>query len=144
MAYLVCNQSPPGADGTPSLMTFREVETLFHEVGESFYSSSILVWSSRLWFQKPRGRRPFQYFTPLKIRSLACIIWGGGGGGGVGGRKDGREREKRERYLSLSPFSALRSPQIPPRGLLTHGNIGTILETIIISNRIRILGRMFW
>lgn len=67
VAYLVCNQSPPGADGTPSLMTFREVETLFHEVGESFYSSSILVWPRRLWFQKPRTRRPFQYFTPLKI-----------------------------------------------------------------------------
>lgn len=33
VAYLVCNQSPPGADGTPSLMTFRDVETLFHEFG---------------------------------------------------------------------------------------------------------------
>ena len=32
VAHLVCNQSPPGADGAPSLMTFREVETLFHEV----------------------------------------------------------------------------------------------------------------
>lgn len=32
VAYLVCNQSPPGADGSPSLMTFRDVETLFHEV----------------------------------------------------------------------------------------------------------------
>lgn len=31
VAYLVCNQSPPGADGSPSLMTFRDVETLFHE-----------------------------------------------------------------------------------------------------------------
>ncbi|RHY41455.1 hypothetical protein DYB30_004645 [Aphanomyces astaci] len=29
VAYLICNQSPP----TPSLMTFREVETLFHEFG---------------------------------------------------------------------------------------------------------------
>ena len=35
VAYLVCNQSPPGADGTPSLMTFRDVETLFHEVKRS-------------------------------------------------------------------------------------------------------------
>jgi oligopeptidase A len=32
VAYLVCNQSPP-VDNKPSLMTFREVETLFHEFG---------------------------------------------------------------------------------------------------------------
>jgi oligopeptidase A len=32
VAYLVCNQSPP-VDNQPSLMTFREVETLFHEFG---------------------------------------------------------------------------------------------------------------
>ena len=32
VAYLVCNQTPP-AGGQPSLMTFREVETLFHEFG---------------------------------------------------------------------------------------------------------------
>ena len=32
VAYLVCNQSPPVGDA-PSLMTFREVETLFHEFG---------------------------------------------------------------------------------------------------------------
>ena len=32
VAYLICNQSPP-VDGKPSLMTFPEVETLFHEFG---------------------------------------------------------------------------------------------------------------
>ncbi|PSB03215.1 peptidase M3, partial [filamentous cyanobacterium Phorm 46] len=32
VAYLVCNQSPP-VDDKPSLMTFLEVETLFHEFG---------------------------------------------------------------------------------------------------------------
>ena len=32
IAYLICNQSPP-IDQTPSLMTFSEVETLFHEFG---------------------------------------------------------------------------------------------------------------
>ena len=32
VAYLVCNQVPP-VDGKPSLMTFAEVNTLFHEFG---------------------------------------------------------------------------------------------------------------
>jgi len=32
VAYLVCNMTPPVGD-RPSLMTFREVETLFHEFG---------------------------------------------------------------------------------------------------------------
>ncbi|MAR08109.1 MAG: peptidase M3 [Cyanobium sp. NAT70] len=32
VAYLICNQTPPG-DDTPSLMSFEEVETLFHEFG---------------------------------------------------------------------------------------------------------------
>lgn len=32
VAYLVCNQTPP-VDDKPSLMTFGEVETLFHEFG---------------------------------------------------------------------------------------------------------------
>jgi len=32
VAYLTCNQAPPVA-GKPSLMTFRDVETLFHEFG---------------------------------------------------------------------------------------------------------------
>jgi hypothetical protein len=32
VAYLICNQSPP-TDGQPSLMSLREVETLFHEFG---------------------------------------------------------------------------------------------------------------
>lgn len=33
-AHMVCNQSPPIGD-KPSLMTFREVETLFHEFGHA-------------------------------------------------------------------------------------------------------------
>jgi oligopeptidase A len=33
VAYLTCNGRPPVGDHTPSLMTFREVETLFHEFG---------------------------------------------------------------------------------------------------------------
>ncbi len=32
VAYLICNQTPP-VNGTPSLMTFMEVQTLFHEFG---------------------------------------------------------------------------------------------------------------
>ncbi len=32
VAHLICNSTPPAA-GVPSLMTFREVETLFHEFG---------------------------------------------------------------------------------------------------------------
>ncbi len=32
VAYLICNQSPPAGE-TPSLMSFEEVETLFHEFG---------------------------------------------------------------------------------------------------------------
>jgi len=34
VAHMVCNQSPPVGD-KPSLMTFREVETLFHEIGHA-------------------------------------------------------------------------------------------------------------
>jgi len=32
VAYLVCNQTPPSKD-KPSLMSFEEVQTLFHEFG---------------------------------------------------------------------------------------------------------------
>jgi len=32
VAYLICNQTPP-TENTPSLMSFEEVETLFHEFG---------------------------------------------------------------------------------------------------------------
>eukprot|EP00184_Porphyridium_aerugineum_P005503 CAMPEP_0184694466 /NCGR_PEP_ID=MMETSP0313-20130426/2414_1 /TAXON_ID=2792 /ORGANISM="Porphyridium aerugineum, Strain SAG 1380-2" /LENGTH=730 /DNA_ID=CAMNT_0027152761 /DNA_START=267 /DNA_END=2459 /DNA_ORIENTATION=+ len=34
IAHMVCNQTPP-VDSTPSLMTLREVETLFHELGHA-------------------------------------------------------------------------------------------------------------
>ncbi|KAI8060937.1 hypothetical protein BC940DRAFT_310993 [Gongronella butleri] len=33
VAYLICNQPPPKDASTPSLMKFRDVETLFHEFG---------------------------------------------------------------------------------------------------------------
>ena len=36
VAYLVCNQTPPTGD-TPSLMTFNEVTTLFHEFGHGLH-----------------------------------------------------------------------------------------------------------
>jgi len=36
VAYLVCNQTPP-LDGKPSLMTFYEVATLFHEFGHGLH-----------------------------------------------------------------------------------------------------------
>ena len=40
VAYLVCNGSPPVGD-KPSLMTFREVETLFHEAGHGLQVTHI-------------------------------------------------------------------------------------------------------
>jgi oligopeptidase A len=33
VSYLICNQPPPQSDDMPSLMKFRDVETLFHEFG---------------------------------------------------------------------------------------------------------------
>jgi oligopeptidase A len=42
VAYLVCNQSPPDKN-TPSLMTFREVETLFHEVTYLQESKTVVI-----------------------------------------------------------------------------------------------------
>jgi oligopeptidase A len=42
VAYLICNQSPPVAE-TPSLMTFEEVETLFHEFGHGLQHMLTIV-----------------------------------------------------------------------------------------------------
>ncbi len=36
VAYLICNQAPP-VDNTPSLMSFTEVKTLFHEFGHGLH-----------------------------------------------------------------------------------------------------------
>ncbi len=36
VAYLICNQTPP-VDGQPSLMSFTEVKTLFHEFGHGLH-----------------------------------------------------------------------------------------------------------
>lgn len=36
VAYLICNQAPP-VDGKPSLMSFTEVKTLFHEFGHGLH-----------------------------------------------------------------------------------------------------------
>lgn len=36
VAYLICNQTPP-VDGKPSLMSFAEVKTLFHEFGHGLH-----------------------------------------------------------------------------------------------------------
>ena len=48
VAHMVCNQTPPvtNADGsvTPSLMTFDEVETLFHECGHAAWSEPPPWW----------------------------------------------------------------------------------------------------
>lgn len=41
VAYLTCNGSPPVGD-TPSLMSFGEVETLFHEFGKNMSASVLL------------------------------------------------------------------------------------------------------
>jgi oligopeptidase A len=42
VAYLVCNSTPPIGD-KPSLMTFREVETLFHEFGHGIQHMFTMV-----------------------------------------------------------------------------------------------------
>ena len=42
VAYLICNQTPP-TETTPSLMSFEEVETLFHEFGHGLQHMLTLV-----------------------------------------------------------------------------------------------------
>lgn len=47
VAAIVCNQAPP-TDERPSLMSFREVETLFHEMGHALHQMLTLVDDARL------------------------------------------------------------------------------------------------
>lgn len=47
VAHMVCNQIPPIGD-KPSLMTFREVETLFHETGHALQHMLTEVSCTRL------------------------------------------------------------------------------------------------
>ena len=59
VAYLTCNGSPPVGD-KPSLMTFREVETLFHETGKAlFFSFCVANRDSSIsdWFQSASHNR---------------------------------------------------------------------------------------
>lgn len=42
VAYLTCNGSPPVGE-TPSLMSFREVETLFHEFGKCWLKTMYVL-----------------------------------------------------------------------------------------------------
>lgn len=87
------------------------------------------------------------YSTPLSVLHSSqdlkfSLHYGGGGGAGV---LEGWKRTRRKG--GILKFVVIQLSQIPSdslKGLPIHGNFGTILEAIIISNRIRILGTLFW
>jgi oligopeptidase A len=79
VAYLVCNMSPPVGD-KPSLMTFREVETLFHEFGHGLQHMLTTVdyaWASGInnveWdaVELPSQFMENWCYTPETMASLA-------------------------------------------------------------------------
>jgi len=85
-----------------------------------------------------------QYSTPLSVlhsfQDLKFILHDGGAGVLEGWKRT----RKKGGILKLVVIQLSQIPSDSLKGLLTHGNFGTILEAIIISNRIRILGTMFW
>jgi len=64
VAYLTCNGSPPVGD-TPSLMTFREVETLFHETGHGLQHSKLNFLDLKLAQTKCRSNTHIDSFPIL-------------------------------------------------------------------------------
>ncbi|HEY3593703.1 MAG TPA: M3 family metallopeptidase, partial [Polyangiaceae bacterium] len=79
VAYLICNMTPPAAD-RPSLMTFREVETLFHEFGHGLQHMLTTVdypWASGInnveWdaVELPSQFMENWCYTPETMASLA-------------------------------------------------------------------------
>lgn len=79
VAYLTCNGSPPVGDA-PSLMTFREVETLFHEAGHglqvriSLRPLTLYHPSARIAFPKKHKHLLIIRFPPLPPPPLTAHV----------------------------------------------------------------------